>query len=527
MQIALHNLEKHELIELVEQREIHILERDQFIAERDQSIAERDRQLERKSARIFDLEFQVKELQRLIYGSKRERFVSEMPASQLSLGLEADESEVAQAVEAEIEKITYERQKPAKPHPGRMELPSHLPVVETIIEPAEDVSQMRCIGHDITDELELQPASMFIKRTRRPKYAAAEAADGSVRIIVAPMHKRPIDKCMAGVELLTTIVTDKHVHHLPIDRQLKRYSMLGVDIPPTTVESWQNLTAELLRPLYAALRSVVKQSKYVQVDETGLAVQDRTKQGTTHKGFLWGYHAPTTKLVYFEYQKGRGKAHCRTMLDDFTGFLQTDDYAAYHDHKARDGVVGLACWAHARRTFDKALDSDRQRASVALKLIQNLYAVERNAREQGLSYDQRKELRLTESLPTLNALSAWLVKELQATLPRSPIGKAIRYCLRLWDELMAYLYNGHLEIDNNLMENAIRPVAIGRKNWLFAGSHAAAENIAMYRSFFATCHANGVNPYHWLRAVLERINYTEPVKYHTLLPHLIDLNVEA
>ncbi len=392
MQIALHNLTKHELIELVEQREVRIAERDRFIAERDQCIverdrfiAERDRQLNHKSARIFDLEFQVKELQRLIYGSKRERFVSEQSASQLSLGLDADEGEVAQVVEAEIEKITYERQKPAKPHPGRMELPSHLPVVETIVEPAEDVSQMRCIGHDLTDELELQLASMFIKRTRRPKYAAAEAADGSVRIVVAPMPKRPIDKCIAGVDLLSTIVTDKHVHHMPVDRQLKRFSMLGVDIPATTVESWQSLTAELLRPLYGVLRASVLKSSYLQVDETGLAVQDRTKQGTTHKGFLWGYHAPTAKLVYFEYQKGRGKIHCRSMLDDFTGFLQTDDYAAYHDHKARDGVVGLACWAHARRTFDKALDYDHAWASVALKLIQNLYAVERKARELGLS----------------------------------------------------------------------------------------------------------------------------------------------
>jgi hypothetical protein len=144
-----------------------------------------------------------------------------------------------------------------------------------------------------------------------------------------------------------------------------------------------------------------------------------------------------------------------------------------------------------------------------------------------LSCDERKELRLEQSLPTLNAFSAWLVKEFKATLPRSPIGKAVRYCMRLWPQLEAYLYNGHLEIDNNLMENAIRPVAIGRKNWLFAGSHAAAENIAMYRSFFATCHANGVNPYHWLRAVLERINSTAPAKYHTLLPHLINLNAEA
>ena len=513
MQTALQQMTKHELIELLQLR--------------DQRLAERDEQLDHKQARIVDLEFQVKELQRLVFGAKRERFISEVPEAQLTLGLDTTDAETAKAVEAEIETITYERKKAPRTHPGRMELPSHLPVVETVIEPDEDTSQMQCIGREVSDELELRPAAMYVNRTTRPKYAAAEQSDGTVRIVIAPMPKRPIDKCIAGVDLLTTIVTDKHVHHMPVDRQLKRFSMLGVNIPATTVESWQALTAELLRPLYGVLRASVLKSSYLQVDETGLAVQDRTKSGTTHKGFLWGYHAPLGKLIYFEYQKGRGQVHCRPMLESFKGFLQTDDYQVYHQHKARDGVVGLACWAHARRTFEKALDTDRKRASVALQLIQKLYAVEREARDGNLSADERKELRLQKSLPVLNTISAWLVAEMKNTLPRSPIGKAMQYCVRLWDELMAYLHNGHLEIDNNLMENAIRPVALGRKNWLFAGSHAAAENIAMYRSFFATCHANGVNPYDWLRTVLLRINSTAPARYHTLLPHRIDLSTQA
>lgn len=485
-------------------------------------IEQRDQVIEQRQARIFDLEFQVSQLQRLVYGATRERFVSDVHASQLHLGLHDDEQAVAEAVTAMMEKISYERSKPRKKHEGRMELPSHLPVVETVIEPDEDVTGMALIGREQTDELELHPAALYVKRTTRPKYAAPMAADGSVRVVIAPMPRRPVDKLLAGTELLTTITVDKHVHHLPIDRQRKRFSMLGVDIPASTAESWQRHVAELLQPLHAALRAVILRSSYLQVDETGLAVQDRTKQGTTHKGYLWGYHAPLVKAVYFDYRKGRGQEACREMLDDFSGYLQTDDYQAYHRHKARDGVIPLACWAHARRNFEKALDSDRTRASNALQLIQSLYNVERQARENTLTPDDRKELRLQKALPVLNSISTWLVLEYERTQPRSPIGKAIRYAMRLWDDLMAYLHDGHLEIDNNLMENAIRPVALGRKNWLFAGSHDAAQNIAMYRSLFGTCQLNGINPQHWLRYVLTHINSTAPAKYHTLLPHAID-----
>lgn len=497
-----------------------------LIMQRDEQLAKHERQLEHKDARIHELEFLVKEMRRMVFGAKRERFVAGLPLNQLALGFDADEQVTVAAVNAELETIRYERRKPTAKHPGRMEMPAHLPVQTTVIEPSEDTSEMQRIGEEITDVLELRPAAMYIQRTIRPKYAAQEAADGSVRIVIAPLPPRPIDKCMAGDELLTTIVTDKHVHHMPIDRQLKRFSMLGVDIPSSTVDSWQRLVAELLRPLYVALRSEVLQAHYLQADETGLAVQDRTKTGATHKGFLWGYHAPTLNVVFFDYQKGRGQANCRHMLDGFQGVLQTDDYHAYHQHKARDGVVGLACWAHARRNFDKALDTDRERASVAMQLIQKIYDVEREARDAGLSYDQRKELRLEKALPVLNTMGTWLANQGNHVLPRSPIGKAVAYCLRLWNELLAYLYNGLLEIDNNRMENAIRPVAIGRKNWLFAGSHEGAVNIAMYRSFFATCHANNINPYEWLLAVLRRINSTAPVKYHTLLPHKIDLQTD-
>lgn len=525
METALHTLTQEEINDLVTQRDVLLSTHNdhlELITTQEKQIAIKDDRILTYESRVLDLEFQITQLERLVFGAKRERFISDVHASQLVLGLHADETALAEAVVAELEKITYERSKPGKKHEGRMELPSHLPVKETVIEPLEDVTGMTCIGREVSDELELTPAKLFINRTIRPKYAAPQAQDAGVRIVIAPMPKRIIDKCIAGPEILTTITIDKHVYHIPIDRQLKRFRMLGIDIPSSTVESWQNLVAEQLRPLHAAMRLMILSAGYLQVDETGLAVQDRTKHGTTHKGFIWVYRAPHINAVYFDYRKGRGHLHCHEMLDDFQGYLQTDDYSVYDKHKARDGVIPLACWAHTRRNFDKALGSDKARASVVMKLIQKLYAVEQEARDSNRTPDERKELRLEKSLPVLNILGTWLEQQYHETQPKSPIGKAIRYAVRLWDQLLAYLYNGHLEIDNNLIENAIRPVAIGRKNWLFAGSHEGAQNIAMYRSFFGTCQLNGINPHHWLRYVLTHINSTAPAKYHTLLPHNID-----
>ncbi|MDZ4745134.1 MAG: IS66 family transposase [bacterium] len=431
---ALHTLTKEAIIGLVHERDAQLhAHRDQLAAQHNELTAQHTRittqhdRLLTYEARVFDLEFQITQLQRLVFGAKRERFVSEVSASQLAITFDADREEVTREVEKVLHKVSYERKTPKK-HEGRMALPSHLPVHESILEPEEDTTGMVRIGEEITDELEITPASMHVNRIIRPKYATPQAEDGSLRIAIAPMPVRVIDKCIAGVHLLTTITIDKHEYHMPIDRQLKRFSMLGVDLPPSTVESWQKLTAELLKPLHAAMRSEVRQAGYLQVDETSIAVQDRDKQGTTHKGFLWGYHAPLQKAVYFDYQKGRGQIHCRELLEDYTGYLQTDDYAAYHKHKERADVIGVACWAHARRNFEKALEHDRARASVAMQLIQQLYDVEREARDSNLTYEDRKELRLQKALPLLNTISKWMVRELPDVPPRSPMGKALRLC---------------------------------------------------------------------------------------------------
>lgn len=192
-------------------------------------------------------------------------------------------------------------------------------------------------------------------------------------------------------------------------------------------------------------------------------------------------------------------------LKDFKGYLQTDGYGVYDKIGARTEVTHLACWAHARREFDKALINDKRRSELALLFIQRLYAVEAEARERKLDSQAKKELRLEKSLPHLNAFGKWLTEEVKQTDPKNKIGMAMKYTMNRWDALSAYLYDGILEIDNNLVENAIRLVALGRKNYLFAGSHDASQRAAMIYSFFAICKKNDVNPYQWLKHTLENI----------------------
>lgn len=482
-------------------------QRERVIAEQQQLIADHQHQKQ----------YHIAKLERMLFGSSRERFT--VPDGQQVLPFIVDAERVADAVEQAVATIAVEYTRTAKAkHPGRLPLPEHLEVVEVTHEPDVDTAGMQRIGEETSDELVHEPGRFYIRRHVRPKYVTPERDDASQSVAIASLPRRAIDKCIASDELLAEITINKHVYHLPVYRQLEMFAALGVKLPSSTVDGWQRLLGLRLRPLYAALRALVTQATYLQVDETGIAVQDRAKKGTTHRGYMWAYHAPVDGVIVFDYQSGRGELNCRAMLGEYRGYLQTDGYAAYKQHKAREGIVPLACWAHVRRKFFEAQENDRTRAEEALAMIATLYDVERDARERGLSPGERKEVRLERSHPVTTAIGRWLVRALEETTPKSPIGAAVRYAHSLWDELENYLHDGHLEIDNNLVENAIRPLALGRKNYLFAGSHDAAINIAMYRSFFATCRLHGVDARRWLLHVLGAISSTPADRYHTLLP---------
>jgi len=464
---------------------------------------------------MYELEHELAQFKRLVFGSRHERFVPEVSPEQLTLGLPAQSHPAPLTVVQKIEYTRTRKKEVPQRTPVRMKLPDNLPRQEEVLEPEEDVSGMKRIGKEITEELEYLPGKLFVRQYIRPKYARPDG-DG---IVIADLPVRPIDKGIPGPGLLAHIVIDKYTDHLPVYRQIQRFEREGIKLSSSTLTDWISGTCSLLEPLYEELKRQVLYQGYLQVDETPIKVLDKDKKGKTHRGYHWVYHAPIQRLVLFDYREGRGREGPGECLKDFQGYLQTDGYAVYEDYQNKEGIMLFHCMAHARRKFDEAKENDRERAEYALTEFQKLYAIERIAREDSLSYDQRHQLRQEKSLPALAGMKTWMLESYKAVLPKSPIGQALHYSLERWDKLTIYTTDGKLEIDNNLVENAIRPVAIGRKNYLFAGSHNGARRAAMLYSFLGTCKINGVNPFEWLRDTLARIP-TYPVnRIQDLLPN--------
>ena len=468
---------------------------------------------------VNKLHSELEQLKRMVFGSKKERFISNENTAQLSLDL-PEEAPVETVEQTPIPKtITYTKktEKQAKIPKGRKLLPAHLPRIEVILEPEDLQEGMQKIGEEVTEELDYKPGELFVRRYVRPKYVLPKQD----QLVIAPLPSRVIDKGIPGAGLLTQVLIDKYVDHLPCYRQIKRYLReSGVELKSSTICGWIDKACQLLSPLFEALQAYVLAQDYLQADETSIKVQDRNKDKNMHKGYFWVYYAPKIKTVFFDYAKGRAGIYPKETLNDYQGILQTDGYDVYDVFKEKSYPIQVVhCMAHARRYFEKALEDDAQRASYALEKIQQLYHIERFAQSNNYDADQRRELRQHKASPILEEIGAWLLNEYPNVLPKSLIGKAIAYALKRWKELSAYVDNGNIEIDNNLVENAIRPVALGRKNYLFAGSHDAAQRTAMMYSFLGTCLKLDIDPNKWLVDVLSRLpDY--PVKMiHELLPH--------
>lgn len=506
MSIELHTLTKSELVARLSDTDLVVRNHAQKVAKLQQKVA-RQEHTERM------LREQIAQLQRMVFGQKRERF--EGNPNQTSLPFEATESQQEQQEIRHQETVTYVRKKQARPnHKGRLPLPDHLPVEKIEIHPEGDLSEMVCIGKEVTEELELQPARFYIKRYIRYKYARKQAGG----VVIGPLPERVIDKGIPGPALLATILIDKYMDHLPLYRQRQRFLRENIPVAGSTLDGWAARGMDQLTVLYEQLVTDTKTQGYLQADETPIKVLDSQKKGACHQGYYWVYHNPINQTTLFDYQSTRGAPGPRQILEGFKGYLQTDGYGVYEKIGAREGVTHLGCWAHARREFERALDNDRARAEHALSYIQQLYAIERQARQKQLDPAQCKELRLAESLPVINVFGKWIHTEAKKVLPKSQIGKAMRYSMVRWDALSAYLGDGNLQIDNNLVENAIRPVAIGRKNYLFAGSHNAAQRAAMMYSFFALCKHHQANPFEWLRHTLQNIMTTKYNDLRNLYP---------
>jgi transposase len=508
---------------VIKERERVIKEHGKVITEKEGLITEKQTSIDKLTADLAYEKFQNEQLRRMIYGAKRERFIPKDIPEQLKFEFEPGTVEIEETVAKEREaiRVAYLQKKDRKPHPGRVPLPSSLPVIETIIEPEEDTSSMVCIGREVTDELDYTPAKLHINRTIRPKYITPEDEQGNQKQVIATLN-RPIPKCIASAALLAMFFVEKFLYHLPWHRIQKRMTQMGYSVPSSTFESWIKLANSHIRPLFMVHRLYVFREQYQQIDESPIKVQDRDKPNALHQGYMWVRNAPLPKAVLFEYYKGRSSKKPLDDLAGFKGYIQTDGYAGYTHVAEQAGITHLSCWAHARRYFIKALGNDKQRAAAVLKLIQLLYAIEALAREQNMSHAQRHALRLEKSLPIINEIGSYIYNERNKVLPQSPIGRAFEYCANRWISLQNYLKDGMLEIDSNFVENAIRPLAIGRKNYLFAGSHEAAEDMAMIYSFIGTCVKNEIDPQKWLAYVINNVNNTPAAQMKDLLPQYIN-----
>lgn len=479
--------------------------------------------LEIEKQERLKLELQFKKFAEMVFGKKGERFISN--ADQLTLGLATDIAAPSSKI-GEAKTITYTK----GGHKSKRELNElhaymqSLPHIYQTIEPANIPEGAVKIGEDRQETLEYIPGKAYVKVVITPIYKVppAEVADTTM-IISAPAPERPIFKCLAGASLLAQILVDKYCDHLPLFRQAKRFNRSGLALPYNTLVDLNAKAIDLIAPLYMVLKKDILASSYIHADETGLKVlmgkENKHNKGV-HGGYLWGYMNSIENMVFFDYQSGRGEKCTDGILKQFTGVLQTDGWKVYKSLVSKyKQITQICCWAHARRKYFDALPFDRELAEYALKKIGALYDIERICREQNLDYDQIAQVRQELCMPVLEALEQWMKNTYINSLQSSHITAAVGYSLERWNELCYYINDGKLKIDNNPIERSIRPIALGRKNFLFAGSPKGAERLAIMYSLMGTCTLNNIDPYEWLKDVIGSINNYSMTNLHELLPH--------
>ena len=491
-------------------------------------------QNEKLQERIKELTAQVAWLNRQLFGRKSEKLRVYDPTipdlfSEEFAGLRQEAEEKRDEAVEKIEKESAEDKKRKRQNRKMVE---DLPVLETeVIEPVDvDLSLYRRIGEEVTKVVKHKPGMLYVKEIIRPKYALKDSTllppAGQKGVEIAPMPLMPVDKCIADTSLLAEILLQKYEYHVPFYRQIQQYRHLGMKgLTESTLDGWFKKTVELLKPLYEELKREVFSYDYVQADETTVPVINREKH-RADKEYLWMVRSVMEKLVIFHYDEGsRAGAVIESLTNQyhFKGYLQCDGFAGYETaFKTNPDVRLLNCLVHIRRHFEQALDENREMAEHGLTQIQHIYRIEHCCDKAGLSYDERKAKRRELAGPVMDAMKVWMETEGIKYSPNSQAGKAITYAYTRWDNMMRCLEDGRLLWDNNLAENAIRPITLGRKNYLFCGNHEAAVNMSVICSLLATCKEDDVNPRDYLNDVIARMPYYKKATHEELLellPH--------
>jgi len=482
---------------------------------------------------------QVRLLRAQLFGRKSEKKQTVQDSTQALLFDEAEEySSVEEEVKEEIEIKGHKRKKR-----GRKPLPADLPRVNAIHDLSEEEKVCACgcmksrIGEEISEQLDIIPAKIQVIRNIRYKYVCkrcegVEADEPAVKI--APAPKQMIPKSIATSGLLAHVLTSKFVDALPFYRQEKQFSRIGVEIPRSTMCGWAIKVAERCMPLLEFLHRDILSGPLINIDETTVQVLKEPGRSNTTKSYMWVLRGgdPESPALLYQYHPTRSGSVASEFLKDYKGYVQTDGYSGYDflDHKP--GIIHVGCWTHARRNFvyavksvpkGKSLKGKKSRAEEAIEYIRKIYAIEKKVKLQELSYEAIYEERQKIAKPILEEFHSWLIAIFAKTPPQGLLGKAISYTLNQWDRLTKYLEDGRLRPDNNLVENAIRPFVVGRKNWLFSGRPEGASASSILYSLIETAKANDLEPYRYLRYLFEKLPHAETdMDYNALLPYNIE-----
>lgn len=472
-------------------------------------------EIQHKETKIAALTYELAWHKRIKFGAKTEA----MSAQQRDLFHESQAEDLA-AIEAQTEQLTPAAPTTKKKPTGRKPLPAELPRVEHRHEP-DSCSCGACgadlvkIGEDITEQLDVEPARFTVQRHIRPQYACRECETVTAAAIPAAV----IDGGLATPGLLSWVTVQKYVDHLPLYRIEQISARHGAPIARSTLAEWTGRVGVALQPLADRLTELLKERPVLHADETPVQQLDPGK-GKTKRAYLWVYRSTDLEadppIVVFQFHPGRGGHYANQFLSGWQGHLMVDDYPGYK-HLFSQGIIELACLAHVRRKFfELQVTTPHPAAAEALRRIGELYAIEEQVKNG--TGEERQQARAEHAQPRLQAMQLWLLQTRQSTAGGSALARAIDHSLKRWPAILRYAASGHLPIDNNPVENAIRPIALGKKNWLFAGSERAGERAASIQTLLATAKANDIEPFAWLKETLEKLPTTPNSRIDELLP---------
>jgi transposase len=496
-------------------------------------------QQEKFQERIDYLEQMVCLLQKELFGRKSEKHVlPDHEQRQLFDPIEAPESD-RRIFEEKIVIPEHTRKKR-----GRKPLPADLPRVDVVHDLPEEEKQcdcgaaLSCIGQDVSEKLDYVPAKIRVIRHIRYKYAckSCEGVDSDGPTVkIAPPPVQLIPKSIASEGLIAHLVVSKFADGLPLYRQQKIFSRLGIDLSRATMANWVVKASRHCQPLIDLLQEEIRSGPLINVDETPYQVLNEPGRHNTSKSYMWVFKGgqENSPALLYQYHRTRSGEAALNFLGNYHGYVQSDAFSGYECLSEKKGIAHMGCWAHARRNFVNVIKAKKKNrskqiqpkslADEALEFIGRLYQIEKEANIKNLEPIQIYQLRQEKAKPVLEAFKTWLIAKQQITPPKGLLGKAINYTLNHWGKLIVYIEDGRLRPDNNAAENAIRPFVLGRKNWLFAGHPNGAEAGATFYSLVETAKANGLEPYNYLRYIFEKLPLAQTEQdYKNLMPQFVD-----